>query len=247
MRKRTITNTEQYIVTDSDIGDVEVTHKKGLKNFNIRLRPFLPVQISAPHRATRQQVLVLIENKKSWILQKQLVNHKVEKAQSTFDVNQQISLHYHTIDIVRGTVSKLRIKGTAPSLQIEVPEVYNTKSAVFQEQVKELIVYILRLEAQKYLPCRIKELAEKHNFSYSKLTLRNNKTNWGSCSGKGDISLNIQLMRLPSRLIDYVIVHELCHTIHHNHGLNFKSLLMSIIPETPMLEREMKKYRTQTF
>lgn len=236
-----------YILSDSDIGNIEITHKRGLKNFNIRLRPFQNVQISAPHRASKTQVLALIEDKKRWIVKKQQINNKIEKAKSIFDCDQQITLHQHTIKIIRGNTNKPQIKGTAPDLTIEIPENYNTNAPSFQEQVRNLIVYILKLEAKKHLPKRIAELAAAHNFKYSKLTLRNNKTNWGSCSGSGNISLNIQLMRLPERFIDYVIVHELCHTIHHNHGPNFKRLLYSIIPEAAIIEKEMKKYRTQIF
>jgi predicted metal-dependent hydrolase len=68
---------------------------------------------------------------------------------------------------------------------------------------------------------RLEELADLHNFKYSKVTIRNQKTKWGSCSSKSNISLNINLARLPGELTDYVILHELAHTKIKNHSKEF--------------------------
>ena len=72
---------------------------------------------------------------------------------------------------------------------------------------------------------RLKQLAEKHGFTYSKVFIRNQKTRWGSCSHKNDISLNIKLVCLPNDLLDYVILHELVHTRKKNHGKGFWVML----------------------
>lgn len=89
--------------------------------------------------------------------------------------------------------------------------------------VKELIE--LRREAAEYLPGRLAEFASRYSFKYSALRLKHNKTNWGSCSSKGNINLNISLMRVPPLLRDYVILHELCHLRHPDHGRGFHLLL----------------------
>jgi hypothetical protein len=68
---------------------------------------------------------------------------------------------------------------------------------------------------------RLEELADLHNFKYNKVSVRNQKTKWGSCSAKGNISLNINLTRLPAELTDYVILHELVHTRIKNHSKKF--------------------------
>lgn len=236
-----------YTLTDAEIGTLEVTHKKGLKNFNIRLRPFQNVQITAPFNTKKSQVLTLIANKKNWIIKKQLLNKRIENTKTNFDIHQEISTFQHKIIIVRGNGAKLRITGKAPLFNIEVPDFVDTQTSLFQDNVRELITFILKQEAKQHIPDRLKTLAKQHGFKYAKLTLRNNKTNWGSCSGQGNISLNIQLMRLPEPHIDYVILHELCHTVHHNHGPKFKELLYNIMPEAPKIEKQMKNYRTQIF
>ena len=75
--------------------------------------------------------------------------------------------------------------------------------------------------AKEIITKRLKELAEKHGFRYNRLTLRKQRTVWGSCSPRNNISLNIKLVKLPEELMDYVILHELVHTHEHNHGKKF--------------------------
>ena len=65
-------------------------------------------------------------------------------------------------------------------------------------------------------------------FSYNRLFLKNNVSNWGSCSIKRNINLNVNLVNLPEHLIRYVILHELCHLVYMNHGTRFHSLLDSV-------------------
>lgn len=86
----------------------------------------------------------------------------------------------------------------------------------------------LRAEAKAWLIPRLDELAGKHGFTYNKVFIKNNVSNWGSCSTKGNINLNMQLMRLPEELRDYVILHELCHLKQLNHGPEFHTLLNSL-------------------
>ncbi|MGM9762672.1 MAG: M48 family metallopeptidase [Candidatus Cryptobacteroides sp.] len=83
---------------------------------------------------------------------------------------------------------------------------------------------IIRL-ASSYLPNRVRHLAQRYGFEYNAVHLKNNKSNWGSCSSKKNINLNIALMTLPRALSDYIIIHELCHLRHMNHGRHFHDIL----------------------
>ena len=75
------------------------------------------------------------------------------------------------------------------------------------------------------LPRRLSELAERYGFSYGRVFIKHNSSNWGSCSARGNINLNLNLVRLPQLLRDHVILHELCHLRHPNHGREFHALL----------------------
>ncbi len=78
-----------------------------------------------------------------------------------------------------------------------------------------------RVEAQTLLTTRLQQLAENNGFSYNRVLIRNQKTRWGSCSSKNNISLNMKLVRLPDELTDYVILHELVHTRKKDHSKVF--------------------------
>lgn len=83
----------------------------------------------------------------------------------------------------------------------------------------------LRRAAREDLPPRIARLSTATGLRYEKLSIRASRTKWGSCSGRNHISLSLFLMTLPEPLRDFVILHELCHTVHHNHSPRFHALL----------------------
>lgn len=103
-------------------------------------------------------------------------------------------------------------------------------------------VEALRAQAREYLPARLKELAETHGFEYNRVVIKHNVSNWGSCSAKKNINLNLNLMRLPEELRDYVMLHELCHLRHLNHGAEFHALLESVCPNHRELSKVLKGY-----
>ncbi|MFC2024486.1 M48 family metallopeptidase [Chloroflexota bacterium] len=81
--------------------------------------------------------------------------------------------------------------------------------------------YIDKTKAKITLTKRLEFLAGKYGFSYNRVFIRNQRTRWGSCSSKNNISLNMKLVRLPEDLVDYVILHELTHTIRKDHSKAF--------------------------
>ena len=110
---------------------------------------------------------------------------------------------------------------------------------ITQEDVKRL-----RKEARATLPALIAELATKYDFSYTSLRISSAHTRWGSCSGKNGISLSLFIMLLPQHLREFIILHELCHTRHHNHSAAFHTLLDSLVGgKEKALNRELKAYR----
>lgn len=89
----------------------------------------------------------------------------------------------------------------------------------------------LRKRAKAELPTRLSELASRYGFIYNKVTIKHNSSNWGSCSAQGNINLNLNIVRLPYVLRDYVLLHELCHLRHHDHGHAFHLLLEHVLTD----------------
>jgi predicted metal-dependent hydrolase len=94
--------------------------------------------------------------------------------------------------------------------------------------------------AKDYLSSRTRELALNSGFRFNKIVVRKQTSRWGSCSAKGNISLNYKLMKHSHEIIDYVIIHELCHLIHMNHSDKFWNLVGKYIPDYKNLRNALK-------
>ncbi len=97
-------------------------------------------------------------------------------------------------------------------------------------------------KVKKVLTRRLQQLADKHGFVYNRVFFRNQKTRWGSCSSKNNISLNMKLIKLPDELIDYVILHELVHTRKKDHSKDFWSEMDKVVGEGKKMASRLRKY-----
>ena len=101
----------------------------------------------------------------------------------------------------------------------------------------------LRRAAKADLPARIERLSQQTGLRYGKVAVRAARTKWGSCSGRGNISLSLFLMLLPEHLRDFVIIHELCHTVHHDHSPRFHALVDRMVGgREQALNRELRTF-----
>ena len=141
------------------------------------------------------------------------------------------------------------LKGVSVSVPYIVP--YAVAQAFFQsrrgwvletmsrqkEKYKDVVmptsseIESLRKKAKAELPPRLAELAARYGFTYNRVAIKHNASNWGSCSSKSNINLNLNIVRLPKILQDYVLLHELCHLRHHDHGHAFHLLLENVLTD----------------
>lgn len=97
-------------------------------------------------------------------------------------------------------------------------------------------------KAKAKLVDRLNALSLKHHLPFNRVFVRNQKTRWGSCSGKNNINLNINLARLPDELMDYAIMHELVHTRQMNHSRLFWDALEKVVPNARRLDQKLQTY-----
>ncbi len=153
----------------------------------------------------------------------------------------------------------ISIKNTK-EIRVAVPFNASLKSALKFVKVKENWIqrHLLKLnseskiylskelknkeESSTFIKNRLFELSHKYGFHFKKVTIRNQKTRWGSCSQKNNINLNINLIQIPENLMDYVIIHELVHTVVKNHSYKFWNLLDQYIPNSRHVDKELKKF-----
>lgn len=99
-------------------------------------------------------------------------------------------------------------------------------------------IYRLADQALTVIPPRVKYFAGKMGVRYGRITIRNQKTRWGSCSSRGNLNFNCLLMLTPPDVLDYVVVHELCHLKEMNHSPRFWAEVEKVLPDY----REPKKW-----
>lgn len=108
---------------------------------------------------------------------------------------------------------------------VELPAGFSAPNVIPQKALRDVLVEVLREEAKILLPQKLSYFSDQYGFHFHKVTIKHNSSNWGSCSRAGNINLNLNLIRLPEPLCDYVLLHELCHLKEPNHGPRFHALL----------------------
>ena len=118
------------------------------------------------------------------------------------------------------------------------------KQKLILEEIEPFAVDEIKELAKKALdiiPDRVKKYAEIVGVDYGRITIRNQRTRWGSCSSKGNLNFNCLLMLFPEEVIDYVIVHELCHRKYMNHSAKFYEEVERVLPEYKRCQKWLKE------
>lgn len=228
-----------------NIGGINIIFVKSqkAKNINISIKPFNSVKVSVPRFVSFQNAERFAYQKIGW-MKKHLSNMQTLENKSTiFNFETQFSTKQHQLIIVEKDVSNLSTEIKDCLLKVFIPINKEVSSEECQDYIRQAIEHAWRKEAKELLPVRIAELAQIYGFEYNKVSIRNSKTIWGSCSYKNNINLSLHLMMLPDYLIDYVILHELVHTKEKNHGIHFWKLLDQLTGNAKILDNQMKEYR----
>lgn len=177
---------------------------------------------------------------------------KIIKVPSLGDVLLEKSIRAKRVSITVKSNKKIRLAVPSKITFKESEHFLYSKIDWIKKQLKKIsnnkenMIFLEPIDikyARVYLEKRIKELAELHSFNYEKLSIKNQKTRWGSCSSKNNINLNAKLLHLPAKLIDYVIMHELVHTEVKNHSKEFWFKLASYFSDAIKCDKELKKYK----
>lgn len=97
-------------------------------------------------------------------------------------------------------------------------------------------------KALEVIPGKVTKYASLLRICYGRITIRNQRTRWGSCSSQGNLNFNCLLMLCPDEVVDYVVVHELCHRIHMNHSPQFWALVGSVLPDYQVQKQWLKEH-----
>lgn len=206
---------------NSNFGNIEFVYRANAKRIHVRILPH-GLKVSMPNNYTEQEAMNFVNSKEAIILKKQqsLLDKPASNALQ-IDENTQLQTLTFLVKALRIERKDIYFKLKDKVLTIEFPLATDCKSVKVQKIFWNGINYFLKQEAKRLLPDRTKQLAQKHGFSLSAVKIQSSKSRWGSCSQRKSINLSYYLLLTPVHLIDYVILHELCHTKEMNHGVNF--------------------------
>ena len=224
------------IITDEEFGEIVVKKRSLAKTVSLKIAPDGRIQITMPPYAPLLAAKTLIKTSRKQI--RELASQYREKL--SYTENQQIGKSHNLLIQTTTKPSSVKIVGT--QILAEINEAESVESVTNQQLIRSKILVALRKEAKSYLPRRLSFLAEEHGFSFARSKITHSSSRWGSCSSSGTISLNIGMMNLPFELIDYVIIHELCHTRHMNHSTKFWDEVAKFDPHYKTRRNELKKY-----
>ncbi len=233
------------IMTLEGIGNVRFVRSYQSRYLRISIKPFEGIKVTVPAFVSIETARKFIEEKKTWVIKHTQKMAEKEKKTTLFTPDTHFKTRDHKLCLQTHEKKTIQIIVKSGLIYIFYPSFADYRDIRIQRAIRKGILEAWRIEANKYLPERVNELALKYGFSYKRLTFRNNKTRWGSCSRENNVSLNIQLMRLPQHLTDYVILHELVHTVHKNHGLQFWQMLDNVIGNAKKLDKELNNYRLE--
>ena len=213
----------------------------GRRTIGISILPDTSVVVRVPYLTSLKTISRIVNNKYEWVLKhrdnyRRLNNSLLRKSYTSGEVH-----------LFRGNESILWIeKSKKPFVRF-----YDGTIMLGLEQTdnpitaRRLLYKGYKNEALKILPELMNKVLRKYEnqiFKPKGLVIRTMKRRWGSCSNKGIITLSTELIKLADLYIEYVIIHELCHLRHHNHGLQYYKFLSEVFPEWKTVRKELKKY-----
>ena len=226
------------VVHDDEFGEITVKKHPRSQHIKISIATDGRLRASRPTHASVRSLTLMIHNSRDEI-RAMLDTHGPS---TIYEEGMQIGKS-HSLLVQQG--SSLSIRRQQLKLIVTLPSGTLLDSPAVQDKIRAEVRKILRKEASHYLPRRLKVLASNLGCTYERVRFSHASTRWGSCSNNGTISLNIALMNLPFELIDYVLVHELCHTKQMNHSISFWKLVESADPEY-VVHRKTLKLHTPT-
>lgn len=207
-----------------------VVERRNVKHARLRVNEDESVNLFVPNSFTDFDIENLLKQKAQWIKAKQ----------DFFKKKSKILLRRNEILLLGNRYLYYY------STQYKNKTIVNHESKTIQSQRDLLDTKIqeqwMKTEARKYIRERVKVLSENLFLPYNKLFIRSQKTKWGNCTKEGNISINWRIYKAPSFVIDYVIVHELCHIIVMKHSVRFQTFLKSHYPDTDEAREWLDKY-----
>lgn len=199
-----------------------VVRTRRAKRISVSVRPSGEVRLTIPYLCPVKEGIAFLESKSGWV--DDAVARMKEKHPCR-TISPPYFTAKHELVFVPARTDKVSSRVSRGKITVTFPDDISPGDEKVQKAAAEAILRALKTEAKETLPAMVGRIASEHGFRYRSVTVRTTRSRWGSCSSRDDISLSVFLMRLPDHLIEYIILHELCHTKYRDHSGKFHELL----------------------
>ncbi|MBN2153523.1 MAG: M48 family metallopeptidase [Candidatus Lokiarchaeota archaeon] len=208
--------------------------RTGRRTVGITVRPDASVVVRVPRHVTQRQVDDVIAAKKAWIGRKReaiIARDRSRPRPPAFSHGEALPYLGQSLRLVFRTdhVGKPRVEAAGGCLTVHVQRPQGQGPAL-HDLVREAVVGWYVDQAHAVLPRRVAELEAKVGVQPARVSIKDQRTRWGSCSSRGNVNLNWRLILCPPPVRDYVVIHELCHLKIHSHSASFWNLVASLVP-----------------
>jgi len=229
------------IVTIDGAGEVVFRRNPRARRVAIRVKPFDGVTVSYPRFISLAIARQLVQSKTDWIL-KRLGEVRLHEEAAILPATPGGNVtRTHKLEMIPHQDGPVSVRVHGGVIRVRHPASVDAGDPAVRRAIRKGVLSAYRREAVAYLPLRVEHLARNYGFTYDRVAVKNLRSRWGSCSLRGTVNLNLQLMRLPDHLVDYVILHELAHTRIRNHGRDFWALLETVVENARVLDRELTR------
>lgn len=227
------------IIEDKELGTLIVRVNPRARNFVFRAKDDA-IYISVPPHTTMKELMDVLERSRA-----KLLIARQNQSLSLIDLNYKVETEYFKLSLISGDHKQFWAHTQRGTMQIVCPSDADFSDANLQVWLRKVIGEALRKNAKSILPLRLRQLSTQYELPFASVKINSSRGRWGSCSVRKDINLSYYLLLLPPHLIDYVLLHELCHTREMNHGEHFWELLNRFSEGKALsLRDELKRYNT---
>ncbi len=232
-------------IEDKEFGEIRFYRSVRAKRMNVRVYPDY-LRVALPLGQSEKDGLKFIDDVRDRLRKNRQQLKKVNPLH--IDDDNPLQTYSFVVKTVKSKRDDIFSKLDGGVLRIEYPENLSTDDEQLQSYFWNSINYFLRNEAKRILTPLTVDLAKKYGFTISDVKIQSSKTRWGSCSSKKSINLSFYLLLVPYHLIEYVVLHELCHTVEMNHSHRFWALMDKVTDgKSQELRNELQKYNMPKF
>ena len=214
----------------------ELRVSRRVRYARLQIKPFGGLEVVIPPRFPRHQVAELVAKHARWV-RRQLARQSQLRQSACLPTHLSLAFDNSSTPVIY----------TADPLQVNLDmfaELATEKIVIdvagHLERSRKLRSWV-RHRAWQSLPALLGEISTRTGLEFNKLSIRSQKTRWGSCTSRGNISLNDQLLFMPTKTVEYLMIHELCHTRHLNHSKAFWTLVQTHCPDYRTHEKLLRR------